>query len=91
MPERPDGRAPSDEEPEASNHARGRVEQDLIDGEELTISSDEAKGRIKEAAGDLTDDKDLKREGKIDQAVGNVKEKTDDAGDKIKDAVRDDD
>jgi uncharacterized protein YjbJ (UPF0337 family) len=55
------------------------------------MSTDEAKGRIKEAAGDLTDDDDLKREGKIDEAVGKVKETTDDAGDKIKDAVRDDD
>ena len=29
-------------------------------------NADEAKGRIKEAAGDLTGDKDLKREGNID-------------------------
>ena len=28
------------------------------------MSTDEAKGRVKEAAGDLTDDDDLKREGK---------------------------
>lgn len=27
------------------------------------------KGRAKEAAGDLTDDKDLKREGQIEQAA----------------------
>ena len=30
---------------------------------------DEAKGRTKEAAGDLTDDDKLKREGKIDRAM----------------------
>ena len=32
------------------------------------IEYDDAKGRVKEAAGDLTGDKDLKREGKVDQA-----------------------
>lgn len=48
---------------------------------------DEAKGRVKEAAGDLTDDKDLKREGQSDQATGKVKEAIDDAADKAKDAV----
>ena len=54
-------------------------------------STDEAKGRIKEAAGDLTDDKDLKREGQVDQASGKAKEKVDEAADKLKDAVSDDD
>jgi uncharacterized protein YjbJ (UPF0337 family) len=54
---------------------------------------DEAKGRVKEAAGDLTDDKDLKNEGKVDRAAGNVKDKVGDAADKIKETVtrRDDD
>jgi hypothetical protein len=33
--------------------------------------SDTLKGRVKEAAGALTGDKKLKREGKADQAVGN--------------------
>ena len=53
---------------------------------------DEAKGRVKEAAGDLTGDKDLQREGKVDKASGTVKDKVDDVGDKAKDALsRDDD
>jgi uncharacterized protein YjbJ (UPF0337 family) len=53
---------------------------------------DEAKGRVKEAAGDLTDDKDLKREGKVDRASGTVKDKVGDAADKVKETVnRDDD
>ena len=52
---------------------------------------DEAKGRVKEAAGDLTDDGDLEREGKIDQATSDVKEKVGDAADKVKDAVTSDD
>jgi uncharacterized protein YjbJ (UPF0337 family) len=48
---------------------------------------DEVKGRTKEAAGDLTDDEKLKREGKIDRAVSSVKEKVDDAADKVKDKI----
>ncbi len=35
---------------------------------------DQVKGRIKEAAGALTDDESLKREGKLDQVAGKVKE-----------------
>ena len=45
---------------------------------------DEAKGRTKEAAGDLTDDDELKREGKVDQATGKVKDAVDKISDKIK-------
>jgi uncharacterized protein YjbJ (UPF0337 family) len=48
---------------------------------------DEAKGRTKEAAGDLTDDEKLKREGKIDRATSTVKDKIGDAADKVKDKV----
>lgn len=49
---------------------------------------DRAKGRVKEAAGDLTGDKDMQREGKVDQTSGSVKEKIGDAADKVKDALR---
>ena len=53
---------------------------------------DEAKGRAKEAAGDLTDDKDLKREGKVDRAASDVKEKVSDVSEKVKEKIgRDDD
>ncbi len=45
---------------------------------------DEAKGRIKEAAGDLTDNDELKAEGKIDQGKGKVKGFIDDIADKLK-------
>ncbi len=48
---------------------------------------DDAKGRVKQAAGKLTDDKDLQREGKVDRAAGTVKEKVSDAADKAKDAL----
>jgi uncharacterized protein YjbJ (UPF0337 family) len=49
---------------------------------------DEAKGRVKEAAGDLTGDQDLKNEGKVDKAAGSVKEKVGDVADKVKDAFK---
>jgi uncharacterized protein YjbJ (UPF0337 family) len=51
--------------------------------------TDDAKGRIKEAAGDLTGSDDLKREGKIDRAAGAAKDKLDKAADKVKDATSD--
>lgn len=46
---------------------------------------DDLKGRAKEAAGDLTDNDDLKREGKVDQVTGAVKEKVEDVSDAVKD------
>ena len=51
------------------------------------MDKDEAAGRAKEAAGDLTGDKGLQREGKTDQAAGKVKEGVGDAADKVKDTV----
>ena len=54
-------------------------------------NADNLKGRVKEAAGDLTDDDSLKNEGKVDRASGSVKDKIDDAGDKVKDALDGDD
>ena len=48
---------------------------------------DDAKGRVKEAAGDLTDDDELKNEGKVDRATGKVKDAVDDVTDKVKDVV----
>jgi uncharacterized protein YjbJ (UPF0337 family) len=48
---------------------------------------DDLKGRVKEAAGDVTDDDALKREGKIDRATGTVKDKVGDASDKLKDVA----
>jgi uncharacterized protein YjbJ (UPF0337 family) len=48
---------------------------------------DEAKGRVKEAAGDLKDDDEMKNEGKVDRAVSDVKDKIDDVADGIKNRV----
>lgn len=48
---------------------------------------DDAKGRAKQAAGDLTDNDRLKNEGRVDRATGSVKDKVGDAADKVKDVV----
>jgi uncharacterized protein YjbJ (UPF0337 family) len=60
-------------------------ENDMSDG-----SVDEGKGRLKEAAGDLTGDESLKNEGKVDKASGKLKDAVGGAADKAKDALRDD-
>ncbi len=49
--------------------------------------TDEAKGRVKEAAGSLTDDDKLKNEGKADRAASSIKEKTENAVDSVKDKL----
>ncbi len=51
---------------------------------------DDAKGRIKEAVGDLTDNKDMKREGKVDRGAGAVKDTVDKVADKITDKIKGD-
>jgi uncharacterized protein YjbJ (UPF0337 family) len=48
---------------------------------------DAMKGRAKEAMGDLTDDDDLKREGKADRIGAEVKEKAETAKNKVNEAV----
>jgi uncharacterized protein YjbJ (UPF0337 family) len=50
-------------------------------------SIDKAKGRIKEAAGALADDDQLRREGKLDRAAGAVKEKAERAIDAARNAI----
>ena len=48
---------------------------------------DDAKGQVKETIGQVTDDKSLENEGKVDQAGGKVKSHLDDAADRAKDAA----
>ena len=50
--------------------------------------SDVLKGRVKEAAGALSGDKKLKREGKVDQAVGKTKDFVEKVVEKVKDVGR---
>lgn len=49
--------------------------------------TDQVKGRVKEAVGDLTDDDDLKRDGKTDRVAGQVKEHVGDAKDKVEEVI----
>jgi uncharacterized protein YjbJ (UPF0337 family) len=48
---------------------------------------DEGKGRLKEAAGSLTDDQKLKNEGGVDRAKASIKDKVDSAAEKAKDVL----
>ena len=48
---------------------------------------DEIKGKSKQAAGDLTDDADLRQEGKGDEAAGKVKDVVDTVKEKLEDGV----
>ena len=50
---------------------------------------DQARGRIKEAWGVLTDDEVDQTEGKWDRLVGTIKEKTGEATDAVENKLRD--
>ena len=50
----------------------------------MSGKSDEMKGRLKKAAGELTGNNKLKREGSIDKAAGKIKQGVD----KVKAAVK---
>lgn len=53
----------------------------------MSSNTDDVKGRVKEATGDLTGNKDLEREGKADQAGASVKNAAEKAKDKVAGAV----
>ena len=57
----------------------------------MPSNTDEAKGRAKRAAGELTDDDQLKREGTIDKAAGKAKDAVDKAAERAKNAIDKDD
>ena len=57
-------------------------------------NKNQVKGKVKQAVGDLTDNKELKKEGKADEKAGDVKEflegvkdKADDLVDTVKDKI----
>ena len=50
--------------------------------DKMSNTADKAAGKIKETAGDKSDDKSLEAEGKGDQSKADVKQ----AGEKVKDA-----
>ncbi len=56
----------------------------------MDANMDEAKGRMKEAAGDIMDDDKLKKEGKADRMGATIKEKAGDMVEKGKDMINKD-
>jgi uncharacterized protein YjbJ (UPF0337 family) len=60
------------------------MNRDEIDGK-----GDQLKGKIKQAAGDLTDDQELHDEGVADEAAGNVQEGFGRGRRKLGDAIED--
>lgn len=55
----------------------------------MSEKSDKASGKVKQAAGDLTGNDDLEREGQAEETSGDVKGKVSDAADKVKDTAGD--
>ena len=52
--------------------------------DKISNKTEELTGKVKEGVGDATDDESMEREGKADQAKGNLKQ----AGEKVKDAFK---
>jgi uncharacterized protein YjbJ (UPF0337 family) len=52
--------------------------------DKLSNAAEDAKGKAKEAVGGATDDEELERQGKTDQAKSDIKG----AGEKVKDAFK---
>jgi uncharacterized protein YjbJ (UPF0337 family) len=57
--------------------------------DELNGKTDQAKGKMKEAVGDLTDNDRLRDEGAADEAAGNVQEGFGKGRRKVGDALKD--
>ena len=72
---------------ESRHTTKGSVMTDQSQ-DRMSGAFDEAKGRGKEALGDLTDDKSTKMQGKKDQAMGKAKQGLADAKDKADDVVK---
>lgn len=53
----------------------------------MSGETDQIAGRVKQAAGDLTNDRDLEREGEQQEAAGKLKDAVDDVKDKANDAI----
>lgn len=53
----------------------------------MSGESDKIAGRVKQAAGDLTGDDDLEREGETQETAGKAKDVVDDVKDKVDDGI----
>ena len=56
---------------------------------EVNGKIDQAKGRAKQAVGDLTNDDDLKAEGEVDEAAGKVQDTVGRGTRKVGEAIED--
>lgn len=56
----------------------------------MSGKAEEIKGRVKEAAGIMTNDERLKQEGKIDQASGKIKQAAEHVVNKVRDTAKGD-
>jgi len=54
----------------------------------MSGKTDQIKGKAKQAAGVLTGDRRLEREGKLDRATGSIKEKAEGIVDKVRSAIK---
>jgi len=57
--------------------------------DEVTGKADQAKGKMKEKIGDLTDDERLRKEGAADQAAGKAREGIGEGRRKVGEAIKD--
>ncbi len=53
----------------------------------MGMNADQAKGKVKQAVGDLTGDEKLKKEGQADETAGKAKEFVADVADKAEELV----
>ena len=60
-----------------------------MDKDRISGSFDQAKGKVKETAGDLTGDDKLKGEGIADQVAGKIKSTVGGIKDKIRETLKD--
>jgi uncharacterized protein YjbJ (UPF0337 family) len=55
----------------------------------MNMNSDQFKGKLKEAVGDVTGDENLQKAGEADQLAGDAKEVVQNVADKAEDAIDD--
>lgn len=86
-------RHPSTTHPSAAAHQE-RAPPDRVraskKGAIMAGGTDDLKGRIKKAVGELKDDDKLKQEGTVDKVAGKAKDAIDKAADKAKGALKKD-
>lgn len=58
-------------------------------GDKISNAAEQAKGKIKETIGDLTDNEQLEAEGRLDQGKGKFKEGVEDVKDGVAEKFND--